>query len=108
MQPVVNRIERAGGWLPFAGAVRPDSVRRSQALGSGRPWQRNITLVIVALCLGALAGCDVDSMTSPAAPAVCASIGAQCQLPDGPLGVCQQSPCAAGVAPPCFKCTSQH
>lgn len=46
-------------------------------------------------------------MTPPIASA-CVQIGSQCQLPGGPLGVCQQMDCAAGAQAPCFKCVSQH
>lgn len=38
----------------------------------------------------------------------CVESGAQCQLPDGPLGVCERAACAPGAAPPCFQCTPQH
>ena len=59
--------------------------------------------ILSALC----AACD-DSIATPPTPAACAQIGAQCQLPGGPLGVCQRVTCAAGAPPPCFTCTSQH
>jgi len=50
-----------------------------------------------------------DSMSEPAVPASCAETGNRCQLPDGPVGVCQETACAAAEStPPCFKCTSQH
>ena len=42
------------------------------------------------------------------ASAACTESGAQCLLPEGPLGVCERSPCPVGAASPCFKCTSQH
>ena len=38
----------------------------------------------------------------------CAQAGSQCQLPEGPLGVCERAQCASGETAPCFKCTSQH
>ena len=60
----------------------------------------------IALALALCAGCDAAVV--PAPPAACAQVGQQCQLPDGPLGVCQQIACAAAVTPPCLRCTSQH
>jgi len=43
-----------------------------------------------------------------APPASCAAIGARCQLPGGPIGVCQETRCEDGGVPPCFVCTPQH
>lgn len=48
----------------------------------------------------------------PPPPATCARLGAKCQLPDGPLGVCEQAVCpddskSKGL-PSCLRCTSQH
>lgn len=57
--------------------------------------------------LPVLSGCDLDSI-SASPPAACSETGAQCQLGDGPLGVCERAPCAGGEAPPCFQCTPQH
>jgi len=53
----------------------------------------------------AMTGCEIGEQ---AVSARCTHIGEQCQLPDGPLGVCQERPCEAGHAAPCFTCTSQH
>jgi hypothetical protein len=51
--------------------------------------------------------CDSSSLsTNP--PAVCKEAGALCELPGGPLGVCERSGCPAGTPPPCFQCTPQH
>lgn len=55
----------------------------------------------------AVAGCDAMPVEAPP-PATCTSIGARCQLADGPVGVCQDAPCAPGATPPCFQCTPQH
>jgi hypothetical protein len=66
------------------------------------------SLVSAAIALVLLAACDLGSMSQPSVPAECAKIGAQCQLPNGPLGVCQEAPCPPGSSPPCFKCTPQH
>ena len=55
-----------------------------------------------------LAACDLESSVESVPPAGCTKIGAQCQLPDEPLGVCQVAPCAEDKTPPCFACTPQH
>lgn len=60
--------------------------------------------LVIAAALGA---CDVGGMASRPA-AGCAEPGAQCALPEGPLGVCERAPCAGGATPPCFACTPQH
>jgi len=58
------------------------------------------------LAIGAI-GCDLGEFaTSPTTR--CTEAGAQCVLTDGPLGVCERTPCAAGTPPPCFQCTPQH
>ena len=49
-----------------------------------------------------------DGLVAPAAPAACRQIGQQCQRPEGPLGVCQETKCGADASPPCYVCTSQH
>jgi hypothetical protein len=68
-----------------------------------------VTLPIAVVLIAALgAGCDPGSFATPATPADCVAIGARCQLPDGPIGVCQEAPCGAGATPPCFACTPQH
>lgn len=64
--------------------------------------------VAIALVAGLGAGCEPGDFAAPAPPAGCAAIGALCQLPDGPIGVCQEAPCATGATPPCFTCTPQH
>lgn len=64
-------------------------------------------LLAAAMCLLFVA-CDPSVSSAPTPGAACTTIGSQCQLPDGPLGVCQEIPCASGTPRPCFKCTSQH
>lgn len=59
----------------------------------------------LVLATTALLGCDV---ADPPPPTTCTRIGERCQRPDGPVGVCQEAPCPAGVAGPCFACTPQH
>jgi len=54
-----------------------------------------------------LLACDPSSLsTGPSA--TCTESGARCQLPEGPLGVCERSQCAPGATPPCFQCTPQQ
>jgi hypothetical protein len=60
-----------------------------------------------ALALAALVGCEPGSLSAPPA-ADCAEAGVQCQLPEGPLGVCERTTCGPGAEPPCFRCVSQH
>jgi len=60
--------------------------------------------VVAALIFTA---CD-SSLYSDGISAACTESGAQCLLPEGPLGVCERSPCPVGAEKPCFKCTSQH
>ena len=63
-------------------------------------------LPLIVLLL--LAACNLPDLIESAPPPACAQIGAQCQFPGGPLGVCQSAPCSAGQTPPCFVCTPQH
>jgi len=51
--------------------------------------------------------CDSSNLV-PSPPAMCAEFGTQCQLPDGPLGVCERFTCPKNTKPPCFQCTPQH
>jgi hypothetical protein len=67
---------------------------------------RHAAVVAGALALGLLGGCDTP-LSTPVTGA-CTEIGAQCQRPDGPLGVCQAVPCSADASAPCFLCTAQH
>lgn len=48
-------------------------------------------------------GCE----TKPV-PKTCTKVFAQCQLPKGPIGICQHTTCKAGQKKPCFACVSQH
>jgi hypothetical protein len=38
----------------------------------------------------------------------CLAAYAQCKMPDGPLGVCNEVPCSENQRPPCLRCISQH
>jgi hypothetical protein len=63
--------------------------------------------VIAVIAAGLTTACDGDFVaTGPVA--VCAEAGRQCQLADGPLGVCEQRPCQTDQRASCFVCTSQH
>ena len=64
--------------------------------------------MLYLLVLFLLPACDLSSSIESMPAVECSKIGAQCQLPDGPLGVCQSSPCSDGEMPACFVCTSQH
>jgi hypothetical protein len=64
-------------------------------------------ILAAALACGSAPGCDLSELAGPA-PGPCGESGAQCQLPDGPLGVCERSTCGGDEAPPCFACTPQH
>ena len=62
--------------------------------------------ILASLALS-LTACDASVLES-AAPTVCTEAGAQCQLPTGPLGVCERAQCPAGAVGPCYECISQH
>ena len=66
---------------------------------------RTAPLAVLALAL--LLGCRAGD-TKPVPSATCTEAGTQCQLPEGPLGVCEQSHCRVGEAPPCYRCIPQH
>ncbi len=65
------------------------------------------SFVLVLVCATG-SGCDLDSMSSPALTEHCSQLGAQCQLAEGPLGVCENIACDSGAEPPCFRCVDQH
>lgn len=63
--------------------------------------------VVVFLAIAVLGACDASQFSE--VPSLhCVEPGTQCQLPEGPLGVCESLPCLPGQSPPCFRCTSQH
>lgn len=64
-------------------------------------------LLVLAVALLAALGCDA-SFVEEGPTGACKEVGVQCVLPDGPLGVCEQIPCAKGEARPCLVCTPQH
>jgi hypothetical protein len=88
----------ADGWTGMSPSI--SAPRRG-----GAPRRRWAAAWLLAGLLGA--SCDAGMLSAPP-PAACAAIGSHCQLPDGPLGVCQAVACAAGTPAPCFTCTAQH
>ena len=79
-------------------------VRAARPLATGRRPAGVALLTALALCI---AGCDLEDTAPPPTP-VCTEVGARCELPDGPLGVCERQTCRKGETPPCFQCTPQH
>ena len=65
------------------------------------------TMLLLAFLL-LFSACDLSDLNESNPLTECTKIGAQCQLPDGPLGVCLSAPCAEDQTQPCFVCTSQH
>ncbi len=68
----------------------------------GWPWGLALAASVV------VSGCDLGSVSEAPVSAECTAIGARCQRPDGPIGVCQQTNCTSGAKPPCYVCTPQH
>ncbi len=66
-----------------------------------------LVIGLIALSASLLNACDASVLTT-APSTVCTEAGAQCQLPNGPLGVCERSQCPDGTNAPCFACISQH
>ena len=61
------------------------------------------------LCLtgtALLSACPGAADKPPAAE--CTAAYEKCVLPSGVLGICDNVDCAAGKAPPCLVCRSQH
>ena len=65
------------------------------------------SLIVIAFAALFLPACDASVLES-APSTVCTEPGAQCQLPTGPLGVCERTQCPAGAVGPCYECISQH
>jgi hypothetical protein len=66
-----------------------------------------VRFLVSLVALSSALACELASL-SEAPPSTCVEAAMQCQLPDGPLGVCERSTCAAGAQPPCFQCVPQH
>jgi hypothetical protein len=87
----------------------PSLDRRQQPSGEGYGFasQQMPRLLAVVALLFAASACDPGSFAAD--PVLeCTKSGEQCQLPAGPLGVCERSTCGPGETPPCFQCTPQH
>lgn len=55
----------------------------------------------------ALTGCP-EPARSASEPAACERIGERCVLPDGPIGVCNDTGRTDCASPPCLDCMPQH
>lgn len=73
-------------------------------------WQALLrrSVLTVAFAGGALGLSGCPERKSVSAPKRCSEAYAQCQLPEGPIGVCQEVSCGQGQLAPCFNCVSQH
>jgi len=112
----VMTFERAPGWPPLRMRIcpeHPDEQRGAVPATTrerGRLDPRMTSRIRTAIAVSALVvwlACDLSSH-SGAAPGRCEEAGAQCQLPEGPLGVCERTTCATAATPPCFVCVPQH
>lgn len=54
-----------------------------------------------------LVGCP-EGPTGPVSGTECERIGQQCRLPDGPVGVCNDTGRSDCDEPPCLACMPQH
>ena len=81
--------------------------RRKLRHGFGLVSQGARWLLLVSLALSGVVACEPGSLGESPSPD-CRESGVQCQLPAGPLGVCERSTCNSGETPPCFQCTPQH
>jgi len=80
---------------------------RIRSLPTDGPVLLPVLLFVLISVLVAVTACEPASL-SPGPGRVCTESGAQCQLQDGPLGVCERASCGAGETGPCFQCTPQH
>ncbi|MEM9730631.1 MAG: hypothetical protein AAF997_18765 [Myxococcota bacterium] len=79
-------------------------MQRTRCRNRSSGWKLGVT----AILLMGVMGCPPAGENSPSPASPCTTRYAQCKLPDGPLGVCNDTPCAEGQEPPCLKCISQH
>jgi hypothetical protein len=79
----------------------------SRSSHPGRPRILRLFNKLAAMTPLVLLACDPSSL-SAGPSAVCTESGARCQLPKGPIGICERSQCAPGATLPCFQCTPQH
>jgi hypothetical protein len=92
--------------LSIAGEGERDRRSRGSRCGSVRRRRRTARLCAALLASG-LVACDTGALTAGPTDR-CTEAGVQCQLPAGPLGVCERAPCGPGETAPCFQCTPQH
>jgi hypothetical protein len=62
-------------------------------------------LLLVAALL--LSGCP-ETASTPEPEQPCERIGQRCRLPDGPVGVCNDTGRTDCESPPCLRCMPQH
>ena|SRR6187399_1443263 len=95
---------------------RPHPLDKASEWCHGAPmngfWQALLrrSVLTVAFACGALGLSGCPERKSMSTPKPCTEAYAQCQRPEGPIGVCQEVTCAgvAGKMAPCFTCVSQH
>lgn len=76
--------------------------RKFSCMSLYRPMWKLLPIVLLAFACRA-------GVTKPAAKGdPCRKVYEQCRLPDGPLGVCHETPCSNGQPAPCLVCVSQH
>jgi hypothetical protein len=66
-----------------------------------------MSALVLLLLATALLGCQ-ESMMDTTRLAPCTTVGQQCDLGNGVLGVCFDAPCPTGHSLPCFTCAKQH
>jgi hypothetical protein len=67
---------------------------------------RGLILVLTLAAL-LLEGCP-ETTRAPEVGDACERIGQQCRLPEGPVGVCNDTGRTDCAEPPCLACVSQH
>lgn len=64
-------------------------------------------LLLVLALAGSGAGCEAEFLQAGPVE-TCTEVAEQCVLAEGPLGVCERTPCTGGREEPCFMCAPQH
>ena len=88
------------------GVVAVVVLRGTRTAHEPEPMRRWLLLSSVLVQLACPEVAPPPAASGAAAP--CATFGAKCKTPTGPLGVCDSIPCPAGAPGPCFKCMPQH
>ena len=99
----------------FVPRERPEVVGERELLVTQRMRRSGFALIsqptrwllVASLALTGVVSCEPGLLLTSPGPG-CSESGMQCQLPEGPLGVCERAPCDPGETPPCFQCTPQH